>query len=168
MRLQANLRTGVHGAGRQPLVGPAYVENAAARNPVTLGHVRGGADHPDRVHRVPARRREPKPAQRPDEAATTRAHRLADGVTAFEHHHAEPAPSRFGRRSETRGTAADDDDVNALHAVLTDDGGRVRHQATIQNRQRGRMWLMRPLARTVAAASAVVLTAALAATAGTT
>src|SRR3954452_7754210 len=115
MRLQTNFRTGVDGAGREPLIGPAYVEDTAARDPVTLGHVRGRADHADRVHRVPARGRQAEAAQRPDEAATTGAHRLPGGLAAVEHDPPQPATSGFGRRRETRGSTTHDDDVNPVN-----------------------------------------------------
>ncbi len=52
-------------------------------------------------------------------------------MTALEHHHAKAAASRFGGGGEARWTAAHHDDVSVV--------GRVRHQATIQNRERGRM-----------------------------
>ena len=54
-------------------------------------------------------------------------------MAAFEHDHPQPATSGFGRSRETRGSTTHDDDVNPVDAVLADDRGRVRHQATIQN-----------------------------------
>src|SRR5207245_1686054 len=43
--LETDLRTGFHRPRAQPLVGPAYVEHAPARDPVALGHVGGRPDH---------------------------------------------------------------------------------------------------------------------------
>ncbi len=53
MCLEPDLRPGVDCARGQPLVGPAYIEDATASDAIALGHVRRRTDDPDRVHRMP-------------------------------------------------------------------------------------------------------------------